>query len=628
MKLYIKGLALSGLLAASAACTDLDTDLNTKYPTFPDNPIATEGEFNGCYGYMHGWFGRDFNEAVIAQGDEVMGCCYGAGNYFDDGRYLNSSIHSIHLDDWRCRIIEGCMSGCTYTNTKIAQYGGAEFKDPIVAPLRAIRAYYHFWMMDLYGDAPIFDHVLQDGEAIDRSPRAEVAAFIESELLDILGQEGGLSKANDASTYGKPNYWMAAALLAKLYLNWGVYTNDITTVTGDTPNPKLDDCVKWCDEIINSGLFEVGIGYRKKFFPDNGVHIKDFIYALDVDPATKPDGTTTWYRWFGFKKDGLCRPYFLGWENTKSIAGQTVLTPEAVARFNLPNDERNEMILKGPQYTFDAQYNRTDIPVYIYNVPGNEKTLLGQLNYRVYFDFDDASIYSLGDEALPKPSKQTVADGSALRNIQKGARCFKYPPREEDYTLWSRQQANDAPIFRFADILLMKAECILRGAAATLGQTPQSLFNEIRRCSGAPELTKNPTMQELLDERSREFILEPWRRNDLIRFGQFEADWGEKNRYKVWDGEEYSDRYLCAVCGSIVEKSEVVKEENVNGKTVVVYTCPKCEATGASNFSKTRPFHWVERPGVKDPTRRLMPIHRGILETNLNWSQNPGYQGL
>lgn len=580
MKLYIKGLFLSGLLAASAACTDLDTDIKTAYPTFPDNPIAVEGEFSSCYRYLNGWFGRDFNEGVVNQGDEVMGCCFGSGNYFDDGRYFNSSVHSLHLDDWRSRIIEGCMSGCTYTNTKIMAYGGPEQKDPVVAPLRAIRAYYTFWMMELYGDAPIFDRVLEEGESIDRSPRAEVAQWIESELLEILGQEGALSKANDASTYGKPNYWMACALLAKLYLNWGVYTNDITTVTGDTPNPKLNDCVKWCDELINSGIFEVGQGYRRKFFPDNGVHIKDFIFAIDCDPATKEDGTTTWYRWFGFKKEGMVRPSSLSWVPAKSLAGQTVLTPEAVARFNLPGDERNIMILQGPQTQFDASYNKTDIPVYIYQNPDKLERMIGQLNYRAEFDFDDASIYSLGDESEPAVTRDNVEKGIAFLNVQKGARCFKYPPREEDYTSWNRQQANDTPIFRLADILLMKAECILRGATATLGQTPMSLFNEIRRCASAPELTKDPTLQEILDERSREFILEPWRRNDLIRFGQFENDWGQKNRYKVWDDAEHTT------------------------------------------------FHWVERPGVKDPNRRLMPIQRGILETNLNWSQNPGYQGL
>lgn len=568
-----------GLLAGMASCTDLDTDLNTRYETLPDNPIAVEGEFAGCYKYLHGWFGRDFNEGVILQGDEVMGCCYGVGNYYDDGRYLDASIHSLHLDNWRTRIIEGCLSGVSYTNTKILAYGGPDMNDPVVAPLRAIRAFYTFWMMELYGDAPIMKRPLAENEAIDRSPRAEVAQWLADELEEILAQDDALSKANDASTYGKPNYWMAAALLAKIYLNWGVYTNDITTVTADTPNPKLQDCVKWCDEIINSGLFEVGQGYRKKFFPDNGMQIKDFIYAFDVDPASKPDGTTTWYRWFGFKKDGLCLPYFLGWKNEKSVAGQTVLTKEAVARFNLPGDERNDMILQGPQYAFDANYNKTDQAVYIYTVPGNEKTLVGQLNYKVDFDFDDGKIYSLGDEALPKANKANIEKGIALGNIQKGARLFKYPPREEDYTLWNREQANDYPIFRLADILLMKAECILRGANGN-GATVAELVNVVRRCAGAPEVAGNFTIKDLMDERSRELILEPWRRNDLIRNGMFEDDWGEKNRYKVWEDEEHTK------------------------------------------------FHWVDREGVKDPNRRLMPIHRGILETNLNWKQNPGYAGL
>lgn len=569
-------------MAGMTACTDLDVDVNTRYTEFPNNPIATEGDFNSCYKYLHGWFGRDFNEGVVNQGDEVMGCCFGIGNYYDDGRYLDASIHSLHLDNWRTRIIEGCMSGCTYTNTVIAKYGGADFKDPIVAPLRAVRAYYTFWMMDLYGDAPIFDHVLDEGEVIDRSPRAEVAKWIESELLDILSQEGGLSKANDLSTYGKPNYWMAASLLVKLYLNWGVYTHDITTVDNNTPNEKLDDCVKWCDEIIDSDLFEVGIGYRKKFFPDNGVHIKDFIYAYDVDPETKGDGTTTWYRWFGFKKEGLCYPSSLGWKPGKSLAGQTVLTAEAVARFNLPGDERNEIILSGPQFVYDANYNKTDKPVYIYVDPTDptEETRIGRLTYHADFEFDDAKIYSLGDEALPEPDDITVANGTALLNIQKGARCFKYPPREVDYSLWDRAQANDVPIFRYADILLTKAECIMRGATATKGHTVVGLVNEVRMCSNAPSVTGNFSFQDLMDERSREFILEPWRRNDLIRCGMFENDWGQKNRYKVWDNAEHTQ------------------------------------------------FHWVEREGVKDPNRRLMPIHRGILETNLNWKQNPGYKGL
>lgn len=581
MKSYIKLLSLGAVLFGMSSCTDLDTDLNTKYTEFPSNPIAVEGEFSGCYGYLHGWFGRDFNEGVVNQGDEIMGVCYTLGNYYDDGRSIDASIHSLHLDNWRCRIIEPCLSGNTYTNTRILNYGGPEGKDPIVAPLRAIRAYYTFWMMELYGDCPIMDHVMEEGEVMERAPRAEVAKWIESELLDILGQEDGLSKANDVSTYGRPNYWMAAALLVKLYLNWGVYTHDITTVNNDTPNEKLADCVKWCDEIINSGIFEVGTGYRKKFLPDNGVQIKDFIYALDVDPATKGDGTTTWYRWFAFKKDGLCVPHPMGWvDSPQSTAGNHVMTKEAVARFNLPGDERNEIVLQGPQFMINSNFEITETPVMLYKDPTKPNTLIGQLNYRADFDFDDGKIYSLGDESLPAVSKTTIANGTAYLNIQKGARLCKYPPRYEDHTLWGRQQANDTPIFRYADILLTKAECIMRGAPATMGHTVASLVNEVRDCSGAPHVTGAFTIQDLMDERSREFILEPWRRNDLIRCGMFENDWGEKNRYKVWDNADHTE------------------------------------------------FHWVDREGAKDPNRRLMPIHRGILETNLNWSQNPGYQGL
>ena len=197
MKSYIKLLALSGVLAGTTACTDLDTPINNRYTTLPDNPIAIEGEFNGCYRFLHGWFGRDFNEGVVNQGDEIMGVCYGLGNYWDDGRVVNGSIHSLTLDNWNCRMIEGCMQGCTETNKKILAYGGVDGKDPVVAPLRAVRAYYHFWMMEMYGDAPIMNRCFEEGERIDRQPRADVARFIEEELLDILSQENGLSKENN-----------------------------------------------------------------------------------------------------------------------------------------------------------------------------------------------------------------------------------------------------------------------------------------------------------------------------------------------------------------------------------------------------------------------------------------------
>lgn len=552
MKSYIKLMSLGAVLAGTAACTDLDTDIKTQYTQFPESEIATSGEFNGCYYYLRNeaWLGRNFWEGVLCQGDEIMGVCFGADSYFDNGRWVHPSQHKLNPDIPGVGLIGEINSGITYTNTRILLYGGAEGKDPVVAPLRAIRAFYHFWLMELYGDMPIMDHVLSEGETVDRMPRADVARWIEKELLEAIPD---LTEANDVSTYGKPNKWMAEALLAKLYLNWGVYTNPIESVTGNTPNEKLDDCIYWCDEIIKSGIFEVGKGYRKKFFPDNGVQIKDFIYAMPMSPELYGGGVY----WAGheisrfsggYKDHGVVNPAVWTWRPASSLACNMIMTPEAVDRFCLEGDERNQMVQVGQAYRMDHDYNFTDEPIIIYR-NSTFKREQGPLVYLKTFEWADISIFSVGGD-------------NEWTNLVKGARLIKYPPREEDYLNWSRKQTNDIPIFRYADILLMKAECILRGATATLGHTPVSLVNEVRDCASA-EHASSVTMQDLLDERSREFIYEMWRRNDLIRFGQFEADWGWKH--------------------------------DVN-------------------------------PGAKTELwRRLMPIPTGELNTNTNWKQNPGY---
>ena len=66
-----------------------------------------------------------------------------------------------------------------------------------------------------------------------------------------------------------------------------------------------------------------------------------------------------------------------------------------------------------------------------------------------------------------------------------------------------------------------------------------------------------------MDERGRELIMEMWRRNDLIRNGMFEDDWGYKH----------------------VANPEAKTNKNL----------------------------------------RLFPISNGTMGTHTHWSQNPGY---
>jgi len=110
-----------------------------------------------------------------------------------------------------------------------------------------------------------------------------------------------------------------------------------------------------------------------------------------------------------------------------------------------------------------------------------------------------------------------------------GIRAYKYPI---DYANdGSGNVDNDYVFFRLADVLLMKAEAILRGgtgtSAGTYGSTPLAIVNSIRTNRGASALA-SVNLDQLLEERGRELYLENWRRQDLIRFGKFLQPWQEK----------------------------------------------------------------------------------------------------
>ncbi|MCM1223406.1 MAG: RagB/SusD family nutrient uptake outer membrane protein [Lachnospiraceae bacterium] len=549
MKAYIKLLFLSGVCAGLGSCTDLDTDIDTQYTQLPDNDIIVNSQLEGCYYYMRNeaGLGRNYWEGVMLQGDELMGISFGGG-WFDNGRAVYPSQHKLNPDIPGVGIMGDLMSGMTYCNTVIANLGGPNLDDPLVAPVRAARAFYQFMLMDLYGDVPMLGSTecLDADGATVRNKRGDVARWLETELLAIIPD---LTEANNVDTYGRPNKWMAEALLAKLYINWPVYTaEDIETYNPSAANEKLNDCIAICDDIIKSGIFSVGKGYRKKFMSDNGVHITDFIYAMPFDPATlgaNYGGGSEMDRFMAFCKANGTEPTGpLGFVYSKSTGGNWILVPEAIDRFNLKGDERNEMILVGPQYVRDANCDKTSTPLMYKGA---------QIDY---------SKTIKDEEWLNKDLFDVGSNGDAA-NCIKGAHLLKYPSVQDDYDKWSRKQSNDLPIFRYADILLTKAEAIARGGNATNGATVAGLINEVRDCSGAEHISGTPSLQDILDERGREFICEMWRRNDLIRYGQFENDWGYKH------------------------------DVNPSAKTEL----------------------W----------RRLLPIPTGVMDTNTNWTQNKGY---
>ena len=98
----------------------------------------------------------------------------------------------------------------------------------------------------------------------------------------------------------------------------------------------------------------------------------------------------------------------------------------------------------------------------------------------------------------------------------KGIRVVKYPldPNHID------NSANSYVFFRYADVLLMKAEAILRGGTDPSGASALDIVNVLRATRNVAPLA-SLTLPMLLKERGHEFYYEGWRRNDQIRFGTF-----------------------------------------------------------------------------------------------------------
>lgn len=492
----------AGLLAMTlTGCTDLDMSPNSQYTEDPsqnsgvDPMIVVEAKMADVYYHLAGTLGRRYMEAQCLASDEFTALAF-AGGYYDSGTYAHQALHCSSPNDASIGWYDDVTAGITKANTILEELGSGASAQ-MKAPARAIRAYYTWILMDSYGDTPILDKVQTEGSVVPRTPRKEVAEWLESELNDIIP---ALTDDVTENTYGKPTKWMAEALLAKLYINWPVYTAESVDQydAATAANPKLDACIAACDDIINSGKFNLGsVDYLHKFSYDNGWTVEDFIYAIPYDAINRQGMQYARPRTFKDMKNLLPNVYGSTDKFTQSFGGNMVVTPEFAKLFSLDGDIRNLCILRGDVYVRDPKTLRPTTEPFMYN--GNQ-------------------VHFTEDITLAKKDN-TIEVGNDANAYQQGCHSIKWFATPADYNN-GRNQSNDLPIFRYADILLMKAEALTRQGSSGA----KALFNQIRTYAGAPTIANEPTLQEIYDERGREFFDENWRRNDMIRFGHYEDE--------------------------------------------------------------------------------------------------------
>jgi len=491
-KIYLL-IAAFTVITVINACKKLDVPVESQY--VKSNFPSTTADYTALVGTIYSNLSSSFavnywrmqelstDEAIIPARD---------GNFDDGGQYRQLHYHSWTFDHPNViGIWQWGFSGINTCNRLLTVIDGsnssATLKASYTAEIKAMRALYYYFMMDLYGNVPIIT-TFPVATPPANQPRAKVFQFIESELLSVLQQLPSKTSTLSTNTlqYGRPTKGMVFALLEKMYLNAGVYT-------GTT---RYQDVVTMADSVQKNPNYTLDGKFRDIFLPTNGPQVNETIFAIPYDQQI-PGNQFTRFGFFYY----LAQAY--GFNVGLSIAMST--TPEFYNRFNIPGDARTKTWLVGPQFYPDGNGGFTNQPVYYPNTT--------------------TQVVITPDLILVPPKPMDV--GNTIASQAEGVRSIKYYP-DPAIIQATRLNGNDVPVFRLADVYLMKAEAILRGASATTVngqmQDPLTLVNKLRARAGA-QFASSIDLTGLLDERARELSWEAWRRNDLIRYGLFEKEY-------------------------------------------------------------------------------------------------------
>ena len=464
-----------GVLALSAAMTSCVWDLNVT-PIDPNantadkalvNEAAYEQFLSGVYlGFAtSGYYGAN-------GGASISGLDGGASQYIR-GLYHHSelttdesvcgwndqTIKNFHWMNWTTddtfiyafysRIfMQVGMANEFIREAKASDVNFAK-KQQYIDEARVLRALAYYHAIDNFGNVPFSDETAVVGVNPDQISRADLYAWLEEELKDLVSNSALPDKSG--TVYGHVNKSVAKFLLAKLYLNAEVFTG----------KAAYDKCASVLTDLMDDGysLHMTSKGtysaYQELFLADNDKCTDEIIFAVEQDGVNTTSYGATNYLIFA-STGGAMDPDEMG---ISSGWGGLRMTPEFYRKFS--SDDARALF-----------YTDTQVA-----------------------DIDDIGEFS---------------NGMAFRK-------FRNRTSDGGYGKEAGFVDTDFPMMRYADVLLMAAECQVRGAGVNGAIAG---FNAVRARAGLNPIS-NPTLQDILDERARELYQECWRRNDLIRFGQF-----------------------------------------------------------------------------------------------------------
>lgn len=448
------------------------------------NYIGAHEEGEGLQGTCRGIY--DYNTLTT---DEAIIPIRG-GNWYDGGLWENMYNHTWTATDTDLYNVWKYLYKVIVLSTKsletIEKYKALLTEQQRVdyaAEVRAVRAMYYYYAMDMFGRIPILQSSTQKTADIRQSNRSDVFWYVVKELQDVAPLLANEHSNLQGNYYGRVTRPVAWFLLAKLSLNAEVYTDDDWTdssrpdgktimfdIEGNKKN-AWQTCVHYCDLITAAG-YTLEADYTKNFAVHNEGSSEN-IFTIPLDKNLYLNEFHYLFRsrhyahggaYSGASENGTCATL-----HTMAVNGFGTETPDA----------------------------RLDMNFYTGKVEVDGK----------YVTLDDGTPL----EYKPLAVEKNLTASPYLETA--GARMKKY---EVDRTAYSdgRMPDNDIVLYRYADVLLMKSEAKVRN-----GESGDEEMNAVRSRVGMPSLSA--TLDNILNERLLELVWEGWRRQDMIRFGTY-----------------------------------------------------------------------------------------------------------
>lgn len=433
-----------------------------------------------------------------------------------------------------------------------------------LAEVRFIRAYLYSQMLDLFGDPSFIPAISTEmpkqahayNEKFDASQtytRAQLLAMGREFLFNWVVNELKACEANlmDAQpkTDSDPNYGRvdkAAAwlMLSRMYLNAGTYLND-----NGQDNPYWAEALSYAEKVINSpyALFDDSkISAQAKA---NGYRPYDLLFMGD-----NGSNGASCEAIFPLLQDG---------KTTKAWGGSKFFVAA------LWNAEMATVTGKDAGCTNAAWAGMRARPQLIEKFTNKPESFVGKTSAEIRaMNIDDRAIFwGVGKDLECFPNDAT--------GFQHGLTSPKW---SNNYSTGGTPHGTeDVDIDYF---LLRKAEAYLNAAEADMHISGESspkakqYLDLIRSRAHATTTISNYTLNDVLDERAREFYFEGVRRTDLIRFNQF----GGINVQYGWQGKGGNESYT----GAPFEKFRNV------------YPIPSAEIMANSNLTQIDGYNEVK----------------------------------